>query len=200
MPFKKGDIPWNKGKEHLSVKGSKSPVHRPEVREKLFGENHWNFKGGKPKCLDCGKRLTNYKNKRCRQHHVMWHKGKNHCSFGKTGKIAWNKDKKFPQYSGKNSPHWKGGISYTKNWYTYIYMPEHPNSIKGGRLSAHRYCAEAYLGRFLESEEVIHHMNEIKSDNRPENLYLFPNNKLHSAYHSLLKAGLIEPITESNLL
>lgn len=33
--FKKGVIPWNKGKEHPSVKGSKNPMKRPEVKNKI---------------------------------------------------------------------------------------------------------------------------------------------------------------------
>ena len=28
-------------------------------------EFHWNYQKGKPKCLDCGKQLTDYRSKRC---------------------------------------------------------------------------------------------------------------------------------------
>lgn len=32
------------------------------------GDQHWNWKGGKPKCLDCGELLHDYKSKRCILH------------------------------------------------------------------------------------------------------------------------------------
>jgi hypothetical protein len=42
---------------------------------------------------------------------------------------------------------------------------------------------EKELGRFLESGEVVHHINGIHDDNRPENLRLFENTSRHSAFH-----------------
>ena len=37
--FKKGHVPWNKGKEHPFVKGNKNPMKRPEVRKKVSETN-----------------------------------------------------------------------------------------------------------------------------------------------------------------
>lgn len=47
----------------------------------------------------------------------------------------------------------------------------HPYSHKG-HVYVHRVVMEEHLGRFLRPDEVIHHINEIKDDNRLQNLYL----------------------------
>lgn len=48
---------------------------------------------------------------------------------------------------------------------------KHPHNNKG-YVALHRLVIEAHLGRYLEPEEVVHHINEVKTDNRLENLYL----------------------------
>jgi 5-methylcytosine-specific restriction endonuclease McrA len=70
--FKKGFIPWNKGLVGVQVstrKGKKGRKHTDEEKIKVGlaqqREKHWNWKGGKPKCSDCGKTLSGYKNKKC---------------------------------------------------------------------------------------------------------------------------------------
>lgn len=45
--FKKGIVPWNKGKRHNAILGEKNPMHRLEVIEKKSGDNHHYWKGDK---------------------------------------------------------------------------------------------------------------------------------------------------------
>ena len=47
------------------------------------------------------------------------------------------------------------------------------------RVLEHRYIMERLIGRFLTSDEKVHHKNGIRNDNRPENLELFNNQSEH---------------------
>ena len=70
------------------------------------------------------------------------------------------------------------------NGYYYLYKPEHPNAIKRGRyIAEHRFILEQKLGRHLERDEVAHHINGDKTDNRQENLELVAFNE-HSKSHA----------------
>ena len=71
---------------------------------------------------------------------------------------------------GKLNPQWKGGKVYTEKGYVYIYSPEHPNNVKEGYVLEHRLVMEKELGRYLTGDELVHHINGIRDDNRPENL------------------------------
>lgn len=56
--------------------------------------------------------------------------------------------------------------------YVAVYYPSHPMSRKDGYVMEHRLIMEAHIGRFIERNEVVHHINHIRSDNRLENLQL----------------------------
>ena len=54
--------------------------------------------------------------------------------------------------------------------YVRIYCPMHPESNSWGYVYEHRVLAEQKLGRRLEANEVVHHLNGKRWDNRMENL------------------------------
>jgi hypothetical protein len=53
----------------------------------------------------------------------------------------------------------------------------------GKKTKEHRIVAERILRRSLDKNEVVHHVNGIKTDNRVENLWIFPSQKDHAKYH-----------------
>ena len=55
-----------------------------------------------------------------------------------------------------------------------------------GYVAEHRLIAEEKIGRFLQNDEVVHHINFNKTDNRKENLMILSASK-HSKLHQLMK-------------
>jgi len=62
------------------------------IKFKLDIKNHPSWKGGKPKCIDCGKEI-NYRSKRCHLCENNRRKGKNSPRYGKTCYGKWGKYK-----------------------------------------------------------------------------------------------------------
>jgi|11BtaG_2_1085332.scaffolds.fasta_scaffold62672_1 hypothetical protein len=82
--------------------------------------------------------------------------------------------------SGDGHPDWKGGRIVNKDGYIEVYSPEHPNRRKHTPyVLEHRLVMENHLGRLLTKQEVVHHRNGVKDDNRIENLELFSTNGKH---------------------
>ena len=112
--------------------------------------------------------------------------------------------RRFCGRKGVLSGKWKGGKVISTQGYILIHSSGHPRAFKPPNHAPYVpeqvLVVEKILGQFLDKKEFIHHINEIKTDNRPENLYLFPNSSEHSRYHQKLRKGTISPITLSNLL
>jgi hypothetical protein len=102
----------------------------------------------------------------------------------------WMKGRK-----GELNPSWKGGKYAKSDGYILVYQPDYPSVKNNGYVRQSRLVAEKCLGRYLTSQEVIHHINEVKDDDRPKNLYLFPFNSKHQKFHHLKN----KPKLKSNL-
>ena len=84
-----------------------------------------------------------------------------------------------------SSSHKIQGAGHKKNrvdGYVAIYYPSHPKSDKTGYIMEHQYIMEQHIGRHLNDDEVVHHKNHIRNDNRIENLQLMTF-KEHASLH-----------------
>lgn len=79
----------------------------------------------------------------------------------------------------------KGGIGHKKkrkDGYITIYFPDHPKSASTGYIMEHILVMECLIGRHLKDDEVVHHINNKRDDNRKENLQLMTF-KEHAGFH-----------------
>lgn len=84
---------------------------------------------------------------------------------------------------GREHHNWKGGTYTHSDGYVYEYAPDHPAAPAAkGYVLQHRLVMERKLGRYLTDEELVHHRNEVKDDNRASNLEL-TSRRPHMSHH-----------------
>jgi hypothetical protein len=66
---------------------------------------------------------------------------------------------------------WVGRKSKRLSGYVLVFVPEHPKNF-GGWYYEHRLVYERDIKRVLETWETVHHINQIKTDNRLCNLFV----------------------------
>lgn len=98
----------------------------------------------------------------------------------KIGKKYGKINGKIKDNLGEKHSKWKGGKT-THEGYIIILTQSRTNHYK----QEHRIIMEQNLGRKLKSQEVVHHINGIRNDNRIDNLMLFANNEEHIKFHKL---------------
>lgn len=58
------------------------------------------------------------------------------------------------------------------NGYVRVFEPSHPKATRGGWVFEHRLVVEGIVGRYLDRDEEVHHINHVRHDNSPGNLQL----------------------------
>jgi hypothetical protein len=102
-------------------------------------------------------------------------------TIGKNGKPL--RFKNGHSSKGNLNGRWNGGLTEDSYGYVKILSPDHPNKDSKGYVKRSRLTMEQYLGRYLNKNELVHHKNEIKSDDRLENLQLITRSA-HQNHHN----------------
>lgn len=86
-----------------------------------------------------------------------------------------------PYMRGPTHYNWKGGRTYDPAGYVMLNV--------GSRrpVQEHICIAQRALGRPLPRGAQVHHVNEVKDDNRPANLVICQDQAYHSLLHTLTK-------------
>ena len=83
--------------------------------------------------------------------------------------------------SGKDHPNYKGGVKTSSDGYVSVLVGNNEYVNRA------RLVMAKDIGRSLKSNEITHHINGIKDDDRIENLVLFQGNGRHTKHHHRLR-------------
>ncbi len=93
------------------------------------------------------------------------------CGCGQSVNNRFKPGHNLKNQTGKNNPMWKGGYKISGGR-KHILTPNHPNADIHGYVRQSRLVMEKHLERYLKDNEVVHHINGNKRDDRIENLKL----------------------------
>ena len=149
------------------------------------------------KCNVCAKEFITYPSK------IKLNRGKycgKECALSITSMVLKINGKK-TRFLKSRKPHNFTGKSFTGSGYVEIYKPDHPFKTKRGYVREHRLVMEEHIGRYLEKEEQIHHLNGNKKDNRIENLIIVSHQE-HLKIHGplILKRWAKRKVVVPNVL
>lgn len=107
---------FQKGHKDFSTTKSREKISKKLIGHKgywsgIVGEKNPNWKGGLPKCIDCGKQLKDSYSKRCRKCFSEYNKGKNNPMW----RNGVSREYKTGYYS-KEYKQWRMAVFQRDNW------------------------------------------------------------------------------------
>ena len=166
----------------FSSKRCRSCATKNQLKNK---ENHPNWKGGKPKCLDCNKEVSSRKHKRCFECSLKHRAGSENGMFGKEsafkGKKHTLETRIIQSQSNRRENHhnWKGGISplhiwirrlpESTNWKTSVFIRDNrtcktcgynENNIEANHIKPFSIILKEFLDKYnmfspIEDKEIL---------------------------------------------
>lgn len=124
-----------------------------------------------------------------------------------TRKIPSRKGHKSPgSQKGVRNTNWQGGRIYrnrikNSRGYVYVYAPDHPRANMNGRgekayVAEHIVVWEKAHNKPLPKGWMVHHLNGVTDDNRPQNLVGLPSKRHYGVLKA--KAGRIKNLEIEN--
>lgn len=99
------------------------------------------------------------------------------------------KNMSYSRGKGSESKRWDGGRHVAWNGYVRIKMPEHPRAGANGYVWEHIVVAEKKIGRGLKyfgksdpRNEEVHHKDDDKTNNNPDNLEIMSSAEKHARH------------------
>lgn len=90
--------------------------------------------------------------------------------------------------SGVRHPKWNGGTIVSQDGYVLVRDVQHPRANPIGYVRRSWLVVEAAIGRYLDTDELVHHKNENKQDDAIDNLQIVSRAE-HARIHGRQRCG-----------
>ena len=103
-------------------------------------------------------------------------------------RLGLKRGPQLPRACRENNSNWRGGrVAIAEGYVGVLVGIGHPGADVRGYILEHRLVMQTELGRPLRRDEVVHHINGSKTDNRIENLVLMTRSEHIQHHHRLAR-------------